>query len=92
VSTIMAERTARKEHRCNRCRQRIRRGDRYREFRIPPGGQWSDIGNAHWLQERVHLTYAECGYPCEIRCALALNERIETLCCVCEAPEPGAGS
>jgi hypothetical protein len=87
MTAIMTERTARKEHRCNRCRQSIRPGSRYRDWALPPG-EPDGLGRPGWLRERVHLTYAECGYPCEIRCSLLLDEAHGGLCCVCEALEP----
>jgi hypothetical protein len=47
-------RTARKEHRCSRCRQVIGPGERYEIHKAPP---WSDGNESpHWWTAKTHIT------------------------------------
>jgi hypothetical protein len=51
------ERTARKAHRCDGCRARIARGDRYRFLVASPNH--GDLGNPHWWTLRDCADCAE---------------------------------
>lgn len=47
-------RTARKEHRCSRCRQLIEPGERYEIHKAPP---WSDGNESpQWWTAKTHIT------------------------------------
>lgn len=49
---ISVERTARKRHRCAQCYRPIEPGQRYVDWKQPPGGE---LGYKGWLHARFHL-------------------------------------
>lgn len=53
MAEIVKERTARKTHRCDRCRHRIKPGERYVDWRIPPG--WDVNSSDHWWCGKTHV-------------------------------------
>ena len=59
MAVLIGTPRARKDYRCDRCRQPIKAGTHYRRYAIPPG---SDLGNDGWISGREHLTAAICFY------------------------------